>query len=230
MSFLSPLTHLFFPHVCAGCGSDVLDADNTICVECVQHLPFTNYHKIADNPLERRFWGRLPLHAAASTFYFTKQSALQNMMHAFKYKGKKDIGYYLGSQMANQVKDSDRFSDIDALVPLPLFASREKQRGYNQATVLCKAISEQLQIPIAANAVERLAATATQTHKSRSERWDNMSGKFKLVNEDVVKNKHVLLIDDVITTGATLEACGRELLQAIGSKLSILTLAYAMAE
>ncbi|MDI3318947.1 ComF family protein [Pinibacter soli] len=152
------------------------------------------------------------------------------MLHALKYKGNKEIGYFLGRQMAVQIKDCDRFRGIDALVPLPLFASREKKRGYNQATVLCEAISDVLQIPVIENAVKRLSATETQTHKSREERWENMEGKFFLEEAALLMHKNILLVDDVITTGATLEACGIELLKAEGAQLSILSLAFAVDE
>lgn len=204
--------------------------ENIVCMQCELQMPFTNFCYQADNPVEKRFWGRLPLQAAASTCYFTKGSQLQNMLHALKYKGNKEIGYYLGKHMALQIKDCERFQGIDVLIPLPLFAAREKKRTYNQATVLCEAIGKELQIPVIENAVRRLSATETQTHKSRTERWENMEGKFLLENADLLKNKNVLLVDDVITTGATLEACGIELLKAEGAQLSILSFAYAVDE
>lgn len=226
---LSSFSHLFFPHVCVGCGNDIA-GEQIICLQCESQMPVTNFCNQAHNALEKRFWGRLPLRAAASTFYFTKGSQLQNMLHALKYKGNKEIGYFLGRQMARQIKESNRFKDIDVLVPLPLFSAREKMRGYNQATILCEAIGSELQIPVVEHAVKRLSATETQTHKSREERWENMEGKFFLDNADLLRNKNILLIDDVITTGATLEACGIELLKAEGVQLSILSLAFAVDE
>jgi ComF family protein len=226
---LSSFSHLFFPHVCVGCGNDIA-GEQIICMHCESQMPFTNFCQQPDNALEKRFWGRLPLKAAASVFYFTKGSQLQNMLHALKYKGNKEIGYYLGRQMARQIKDCHRFKDIDALVPLPLFAARERKRGYNQATILCDAISNELKIPVNEHAVKRLSATETQTHKSREERWENMEGKFFLENAESLQHKNILLLDDVITTGATLEACGVELLKAEGAQLSILSLAFAVDE
>jgi ComF family protein len=226
---LSSFTHLFFPHVCVGCGNDIAGGQ-IICMQCESQLPFTNFCDKPLNTVEKRFWGRLSLKAAASTFYFTKGSQLQNMLHALKYKGNKEIGYYLGRQMALQIRDSHRFKDIDALIPLPLFAAREKQRGYNQATILCEAIGEELKIPVMGHTIKRLSATETQTHKSREERWENMEGKFFLEHGDLLKHKNILLVDDVITTGATLEACGIELLKAEGVQLSILSLAFAVDE
>lgn len=226
---LSSFSHLFFPHVCMGCGNDIA-AQQVICLQCELQMPFTNFCHQADNALEKRMWGRLPLKAAASIFYFTKGSQLQNMLHALKYKGNKEIGYFLGRQMARQIKDCSRFKNIDALVPLPLFAAREKMRGYNQATILCEAIGSELKIPVIEHAVKRLSATETQTHKSREERWENMDGKFFLEDADLLRNKNILLVDDVITTGATLEACGIELLKAEGATLSILSLAFAVDE
>jgi len=180
----------------------------------------------ANNPVEKIFWGRLPLVAASSYLYFTKDSLLQHLLHSFKYKGNKDIGFYFGRCMGGNFLRSNRFNHIDALIPLPLHPKKEKKRGYNQATVLCDGIAEIMQIPVLKNAVLRPTATDTQTHKNRIRRWENIEGKFLLANNHLITQKHVLLIDDVVTTGATLEACGHELLKAGGVQLSIATLAY----
>lgn len=222
----SGLTHLLFPHVCQGCGSDLLEKDQLICLSCFDQLPNTHFHFHHSNPVEKIFWGRISIEAAASLLYFTKGSVLQQLLHQLKYKGKKEIGHYLGKEMGSQFIQSNRFSDIHGLVPLPLFPSREKKRGYNQATIIAEGFSEATGIPVWDKVITRTRSTATQTHKSRMERWLNMEGRFELINVEQIRHKHILLLDDVLTTGATLESCGHELLKAEGCELSIGTLAY----
>jgi ComF family protein len=173
------------------------------------------------------FWGRAPLTYAAAQYYFTKESLMQRLMHSFKYKNNKELGFYLGQLMGQALSESNRFTNIDALIPLPLFASKERKRGYNQATVLCDGIAEVLKKPVLKNVVVRTHHTETQTKKNRIERWQNMEGRFELVNTKAIAGKHLLLVDDVVTTGATLEACSRELFLAPDIRLSIATLCFS---
>ena len=225
---LNDFAHLFFPHVCAGCGTDILNQESQLCLRCIDQLPLTNFHLHANNPVEKKFWGRIPVANAAAHCHFTGESLIQHLLHQLKYKGNKDIGYFLGTMMANALQSSNRFSDVDALIPLPLFAAREKRRGYNQATILCEGMARVMKLPVIKTAVTRLSATETQTHKNRVERWQNMEGRFQLINTSIISCKHIILVDDVVTTGATLEACGQELLQAENIRLSIATLAYTV--
>lgn len=226
-NILSPLVHLLYPHVCTGCGSDLVEDDNLLCLKCVNDLPHTNFAMHANNPIEKIFWGRLALTAAMSEFYFTKGTMIQTLIHEFKYKGNKDVGMYLGAMMGSSLLNNNRFTKIDTLVPLPLFADKEFKRGYNQATILCNGMSEVMGIPVIKNNVVRKRFTETQTKKHRTERWENVEGSFEVNNPSELKNKHVLLVDDVVTTGATLEACGAEILKVEGTNLSVATLAYA---
>ena len=221
------LLHLAFPHICAGCGSDLLNINNELCLRCLHQLPATQFELHASNPIEKIFFGRLPVTAATAQYYFTKESLVQRLMHGFKYKGNKELGIYLGRLMGIALASSNRFTKIDALVPLPLFPSKERKRGYNQATVLCQGISEVLQKPVWKDAVIRSTFTETQTKKNRVERWQNIEGRFEIANAAQLMNKHVLLVDDVVTTGATLESCGRVLLNAPGLQLSIATLCFS---
>ncbi len=221
------LLQLFYPHLCAGCGSDSLPDSSQLCVKCIYTLPLSRFENRADNPVERILSGRIRFERATAQLYFTKHSALQHIMHAFKYKGNKDLGHQLGLIMGNQLWESRRFKDVHALIPLPLHESKQRKRGYNQAEILCNGIAEILNIPVVTDVVTRPDATETQTKKSRTDRWKNIEGKFALVNKNRIENKHVLLVDDVITTGATLEACAQELLQVPGVKVSIATLCYA---
>ena len=221
------LLHVVFPHVCDGCGSDLLNIESRLCIRCLSSLPETNFEIHPNNPVEKDFWGRLPLINAAAHLYFTKESLVQHLMHQLKYKGNKDLGLQLGRLMGNALKNVSRFNKIDALVPLPLYPSKEKKRGYNQATVLCEGIAEILSVPILNKVITRPQQTETQTKKGRIERWKNMEGKFQLIDPLAIQEKHLLLVDDVVTTGATLEACGNELLNAPNVKLSIATLCVA---
>jgi len=220
------LLHLLFPHVCAGCGSDILSEQNVLCMRCMNAMPETNFELHAGNPVEKIFWGRLPLINATAQFYFTKESLMQHLMHQFKYKGNKELGLQLGRIIGSQLLLSNRFL-VDALIPLPLFPAKEKRRGYNQATLICQGIAEYMNVPVLHDVVIRPQHTDTQTKKGRIERWKNIEGKFVLIKPEAIINKHVLLVDDVVTTGATLEACGNELLKAPNSQLSIATLCMA---
>lgn len=173
------------------------------------------------------FWGRVAITAATSEFYFSKGSIIQNLIHELKYKGNRTAGVYLGNLMGNSLLKSNRFLNIDMLVPLPLFAKKEFKRGYNQAMVLCEGIAEVMNLPIVTKNVIRIVHTETQTKKGRIERWENVEKSFAVKDLSVLKGKHILLIDDVITTGATMEACGAEILKVDNAKLSIATLAFA---
>ena len=220
------LFHLLFPNVCAGCGNDMIAGNTTLCLKCIDAMPETNFEKHAGNPIEKKFWGRLPLAGATAQYYFTRESLMQQLMHEFKYRGNRDLGFQLGKMMGHGLKRSGRFR-IDALIPLPLFASKEKRRGFNQSTILCEGMAEELRIPVLEEVIIRSTHTDTQTKKSRIDRWLNMEGKFVLNDPSAIHGKHLLLVDDVVTTGATLEACGTELLKALNTRLSIATLCYA---
>ena len=220
------LLHILFPHVCDGCGSDIVDEESSLCMKCIAEMPETNFHLHANNPVEKIFWGRLPIISATAQYYFVKESLMQRLMHQLKYKGNKELGKQLGRLMGYELQKTNRFNKPDFLVPLPLFASKEKRRGYNQATVLCEGIAEVMNIEIARDVIVRTQHTETQTKKGRIERWQNMEGKFEMTKPGKIQNKNILLVDDVITTGATLEACGHELLKA-SPKLSIVSLCYA---
>ena len=219
--------HLFYPHICTGCGSDLLDKDQMLCLKCIHDLPHTGFAPFTNNPVEKHFIGRLPLTAAHSEFYFSKGSLMQQLIHQLKYKANTGIGVYLGELMASSLLKSDRFKGIDALIPLPLFADKEQQRGYNQAAVICEGLSAILNIPTMIGNVTRERFTETQTRKHRTERWENVHESFAVKNRDALKGKHLLLVDDVVTTGATLEACGNVILMAANATLSIATLALA---
>lgn len=226
-SAVTDFIHLFFPHVCAGCGSDVIAIDHQLCLHCISELPFTNFFQQPGNPVERKFYGRLNVSHAASGYFFTKDSLIESLIYELKYKGNKTIGLYMGERLGHLLENS-RFNDIDIIIPLPLNARRLKKRGYNQSGLLCEGIASARSKPIISTAVIRKVNTETQTHRGRITRWENMDGVFAVAEPAAIENKHVLLVDDVVTTGASLEACGAEILKVAGTTLSIATLAYTI--
>ena len=227
-SSLNDLLHLFFPHTCVGCGSDVLDQQQLLCLRCLNELPATNFFDQPGNPVEQVFYGRIPVQNAGAGYFFTKDSLIKNIIAQLKYRGNREIGVYLGKLIGNLLQNSPRFAGVDVLVPLPLNPRREKKRGYNQATAICNGIASVWNKPVSENNAIRKVYTETQTHKNRVSRWQNMDGIFAINDPSLLQNKHVLLVDDVVTTGATLEACGSEILKISGTTLSIATLAYTI--
>lgn len=221
------LLHLAFPHVCEGCASDLVSDDQLLCLRCLNELPDTNFHALADNPVEKIFWGRLPLVQAMALYYFTKGSLVQHLLHGLKYRGRLETGAFFGRRLGQALRDAGRFQEIEALIPLPLFEGRERQRGYNQAALLCAGMSSVLHKPVWTDRLVRTSYTDSQTRKGRVDRWRNMEGRFVLTDAPALSGRHVLLVDDVVTTGATLEAAGRVLLQAPGLKLSLAALCFA---
>ena len=219
--------HLFYPHICTGCGSDLINKDSLLCIYCIDELPHTGFALHENNPIEKIFTGRLKFKAAHSEFYFSKGQLIQHLIHQLKYNANKEIGYYLGEIMGNSLLKGNRFSNIDHLIPLPLYADKEFKRGYNQAEIICQGIYKSTQIPVMVNNVIRQRPTETQTRKHRAERWQNVDGSFTILNPESLTGKHVLLVDDVITTGATLEACGQVILQVPGTSISFASLAHA---
>lgn len=223
----SSLKHLFFPHVCKSCYAEIAQHDQYLCARCLAELPFTGFSDINENPVEKIFFGRVPVEAATSLLFFTPASIVQKLIHQIKYKGQQQLAVYLGKMMGREVLASSRFSCLDLVVPLPLYKIREKQRGYNQAALLARGISDVTGIPMSEKAMKRVRASSTQTRKTRADRWQNVDGLFS-VNGGLGENRNILLVDDVITTGATLDACASSLLQVKDTSVSIITLAYAM--
>lgn len=226
-SLLSDLANLFYPLRCVGCGADVYTKASPICITCFNDMPRTGFSGINVNPIEKIFFGRLPLIFAHSELYFSKSGIVQQLIHELKYKGNQEIGEYMGTLIGQSLELGKGPMCCDYLVPLPLHQSKQFRRGYNQAEVICKGISVRTGIPILSKAVVRCRSTETQTKKKRTERWQNVDGSFSILEGCKMEGKKILLIDDVLTTGATLEACGRALLQIPGIQLAIATLAFA---
>lgn len=220
------LLDLFFPHTCAGCGSAVLAPDAGVCATCISTLPATGFLTTPDNPVAQIFWGRLPLTQAAACCYFNKKTRVQSILHQVKYHYRKDAGLQLGQWMGAQLHSTTWLKDTDLLLPMPLHRAREATRGYNQAALLCEGISRITGLPVAAELITRKAATNSQTRQDRTARWENMQGVFAVTDPAALEKKKVVLVDDVITTGATLEAMGAELMQVPGLQLQLLCFAF----
>lgn len=221
------LLHLLYPHVCENCGQDLTRTEEVLCVSCMRRMPATSFQLTANNPVEQVFWGRVPVQHAMAGYYFARDTCLQQLIHQFKYNRRKDIAVYLGRQLGLQLKQSNWWQKISLVVPVPLNKTKQRHRGYNQATMLANGIAEILDRKVLEDGLTRRARATTQTHKTRLERWKNVSEVFQLNNPAKVKNNHVLLVDDVLTTGATLEACAHALLSAEEVELSICSLAHA---
>lgn len=221
--WLQDFSHLFFPHQCLGCGADSVPDKDFLCMECLLTLPETGFFQIKDNLVEQKFRGRVPILHAGSAYYFTKHSALERLIYALKYRGNGQVGNYLGSITGQCLLPSGWIQDIDAIIPLPLHRSRLQTRGYNQAEKIAEGIATILQKPVWPDVIARTKATATQTHKNRVERVKSMEDIFAVTRPERLENKHLLLVDDIITTGATLDFCATELLRVAEVRLSIAT-------
>jgi ComF family protein len=223
----SDLVGLLFPNLCNACGLSLFQNENTICTKCLYDLPFTDYHLHQENRVAKQLWGRLPLNAAMAMLYFRKGAKVQNLIHNLKYNNRTEVGVFLGNLLGSRLKKSESYQDVDLIIPVPLHHKKLRQRGYNQSTYIAEGVAEKMEISFTEKVLIRKLATDSQTKKSRYNRYENMKEVFGIANHDQIQNKHILLIDDVITTGATLEACANQLLNNGAAKVSIAALAFA---
>ena len=219
------LLNLFFPKACAGCNSFLLANEKVICTVCRHEIPLTNHSKIENNEAHVKFYGRIPIEFAGALFYFHKKGIVQELIHKLKYKGHQEIGTAVGYWYAEEIKNIKELQDVDFIIPVPLHKKRLKERGYNQVETFGKAVSESAKIPYNDKLLIRNVYSKTQTKKNILGRSEMVKSIFSITADESHHNKHFLLIDDVITTGSTLEACGRELLKIPGARLSIVCMA-----
>jgi ComF family protein len=227
-SWIDPVFWLYFPKNCPACGRPLRLFGANICSRCSQNLPETHFFEAPDNPIEKIFYGRLPINAGAAAWYFHKNSALQALLFQLKYKSNKEVGLFIGKQMGALLAASERFASIDALVPVPLHPQALSKRGFNQAALICEGIGQVWHKPVLTGAITRTKHTSTQTKQTRAERWDNMENAFTIKDPTSINGKHLLIIDDVITTGATIEACGKTLLTINDVRVSVAAAAYPL--
>ncbi|WP_298391437.1 ComF family protein [Flavobacterium sp.] len=222
---IKSIINLFFPKACAGCNSFLLESELVICTTCRHEIPITNQHLNQNNEAFLKFYGRIPIEFASSLLYFHKKGMVQEMIHKLKYKGHQEIGEAIGTWYAEDLKKCEQLKDVDYIIPIPLHKKRFKERGYNQVTTFGKALSNQLNIPYNDTILFRKVYSKTQTKKTFLGRSEAIENIFRVAFNENHHNKHFLLIDDVITTGSTLEYCGRELLKIPGARISIVCMA-----
>jgi len=218
---------LLYPEICIGCGDALLHNDRMICLKCSIDLPHTHFESVNENPIERLFWFKVKIEEATSGYFFSKKSKIQNMIHSFKYNGNDLAAEFMGELLAETLIKSSRFKSIDAIIPVPLHPLKLKKRGYNQAEKIAIGMSRILESPVDTHSLIREQHSDTQTKKALFNRWENVSSIFKITSSNTLENKHILLVDDVITSGSTIESCANQILQISNTKVSIASLALA---
>jgi len=226
VNFLKNIFTLFFPDVCLACGEQLLANEPVLCLNCRHDLPTTNFSFEANNLVEKSFYGRFPIQSATALFYYYKKGTVQKLIHNLKYKGQQQVGVFTGKWLAEELFENPRFKNIDYIIPVPLHKNKLKKRGYNQVTTFGESLSKKLKITYKEDVLVRVSFTKTQTKKTRFDRWKNVQELFYVSDLKILENKHILLIDDVITTGATLEACCNALKKTRGIKISIACMAF----
>jgi len=230
MSLLDDFISLFFPHLCFACDDALRKNENVLCSICLSSLPKTNFHQKEDNPVAKLFWGRADIYTATAYYYFHKGDKVQRLIHQLKYKGARKVGIFIGEQMGYELRGAPNFSSVDIIVPVPLHPKKEKKRGYNQSEMFGRGLARGLGKQMRADILYRKHFTETQTRKSRSARWENVENVFSVRHPESFFGKHLLLIDDVITTGSTLEACIHALKAIPQVTISIVAMATTIKE
>lgn len=218
---------LIYPVLCGGCDEPLVKGERHLCFSCRIGLPYTNFELIKENPVEKIFYGRVHLEFATAMLYFSKKEKVQNIMHNIKYNENIELANYIGRLIAERLHNIPALEDVSVLMPVPLHHHKLNLRGYNQSEKIAQGINKILQKEISVKNLIRTENTDTQTKKNRTERWENVKNAFEIKKPELLQNKHILLIDDVITTGATLEACAQTLLETIDCKVSVATVAFA---
>lgn len=222
------LVHLIYPNLCAGCEAAMPSHQSCFCFACQRRLQTTDMYLNPENEFTDRFWGRIPLESGAAMYFFHRKSPIQQALHRLKYKHQADIGIRIGRQFGYLLAKVPQFKLAEGLIPVPLHPQKERLRGYNQSAMLATGLAESLNIPVFSDVLIRQRVSETQTRKKRMDRFENVSEVFALRHPERIQGRHLLLVDDVLTTGATLEACGKVLLEAPGVRLSMATIAIAM--
>jgi ComF family protein len=218
---------LVFPEYCFGCETSLVGSEKHLCISCLANLPKTDFHRQKENLLAKKFWGKIPINNAFAFLYFSKKGIVQNMLFSLKYEGAKELGSKLGLEYAQYLKRESFIPQADLVLSVPLHQKKLKKRGYNQAGVFASAFAEELSINYSEEIIKRKKETETQTKKGRLDRWKNVDNIFEIINTEAVKGKKILIMDDVVTTGSTIEACGAALLEAGAAEISIGAIAVA---
>ena len=226
MKLLKDVFAVFYPNLCLCCNDHLLNNETVICISCRHDLPKTHFSFETNNLAEKTFFGRIKIEEATALFYFFKKGKIQQLIHQLKYQKQQQVGTFIGNWLGDEIIDSDRFKTIDCIIPVPLHKKKQQQRGFNQVTTFGQSLSKKLNIPYLENILVKISSTKTQTKKVRLDRWKNVQELFYVYNKATLENKHILLIDDILTTGATLEACCNALNKTKTLKISIACMAY----
>ena len=227
MVIINDLMSLIYPRHCEACEANLLKHEEFICTLCLINLPKSNYHKNNTSELSYVFAGRIPLQNALCFYIFEKSGRVQQLLHAIKYQNQKELAEFIGKLYAKDLKETEVLKHVDVVLPIPLHTKKLKQRGYNQSEWFAKGIARELNLKLDTTLLKKVNSTSTQTNKKKFERWENVEGVFELQNAGSLTNKHVLIVDDVITTGATIEAAWQALKDVEGIKVSVLSIAFA---
>jgi ComF family protein len=224
--YIKQFIRLFFPLNCPACGENLLEGERFMCTKCLYEIPKTGFHLSEDNPVNRLFYGITRVQYASAFYYFIKGSKFRHLIHKLKYANRPDIGRELGKMFGTELQGSF-FDHTDVIIPVPLHASKKRSRGYNQSEAIAEGLSQTTGKPLVIDVLERHVFTETQTKKTPEQRRENVSDAFRVKTPEIIRGKHVLLVDDVATTGSTLTACAEELLKVDGVRVSVAVLAYA---
>jgi ComF family protein len=224
---MTDFVSLFYPRYCFACNEGLAKGEETICSRCMLELPRTHYHLDRQNALYKRLEGRIPLQYAVALFIFRKGGKVQHLLHSLKYNNHPEIGRTLGEVYGDELRQANFSQQFDIILPVPLHVSRIRKRGYNQSEEFAKGLSISMNVPTSGETLERIVKTETQTRKTKLKRWENVSEVFEVKKPDLVSKARILLVDDVITTGATIESCATILLKEGCSTVSVASIAYA---
>ena len=228
MDIIRDFFHIIFPKSCLICKREVELDEQLLCFHCLSDLPLTNFSDHTENRLENSFRGRIPVSSATSLVYFHKKGPVQRLMHQLKYHHKQEIGSFFGNWLGEEMLRSRRFAQIDIILPVPLHPDKQKKRGYNQVTTFAEQLAIKLQTELRCDLLIKTSASKTQTRKNREERTLDKGNEFKLLEIDFLEDKHLLLVDDIITSGATLEACWLQLRKVKGMSISLASMAFTV--
>lgn len=228
-TYLSAFFSILFPENCLSCNGIIEQGEKDICSICKFSLPRTGFHLDNQNLVAQKFWGKIKVEHAISYLFFKKENNVQKLLHELKYNKQPQIGEILGNWYAQELLDNDFHKNFDIIIPVPMHPKKQKKRGYNQSACFGKGLAEIWGIPQLENGIKKLSNTVSQTKKSREERYENMKNGFEITNSEAIKDKNILLVDDVITTGATLEVCANLLLEQGAKTVSIATIAAAQS-
>lgn len=223
--YVTDFISLIYPDTCCACGKCLMSQEQHLCIICRAMMPQTRFHRHKENRLSGIFWGRQNIETGTALYYFHKGGKVQRVIHHFKYKGNIALGHYLGKKLGQNLATSELYRPVNCVIPVPLHPDKERIRGFNQSTVIANGIAESMKIECRTDLLIRSQHTETQTKKDRLQRWQNVSAVFETPNPALLERKSILLVDDVVTTGATLEACVEALLRIRGTKVWIATLA-----